>query len=146
MCPTGLCYKINYRTKISKIYYNIQMNKFFITAVIFFSFLGLIWHFYDVYNYPMLRKATIDVLNNFPKEFPDIKSVGFTSDNDEVAHIIYRIQNTIMPVFVEYGSEKGTFFCYSQDGYCGNLIQSNKAELLKFYSNELFLFRETELK
>lgn len=122
------------------------MNKFFILAVIIFSFINLIRHFFDVYNYPFIPKGTIDELKNFSKEFPDVKSVGFSSDSDEVAHILYRVQNTVMPVFVEYANEKGTFFCYSLNDYCAQLIESKKAEPLKIYSKELFLLKETELK
>lgn len=122
------------------------MNKFFILAVIIFSFISLIWHFFDIKNYPNIPKGTIDEIANFPKEFPNIKSVGFSSDNDEIAHILYRVQNTIIPVFVEYSKEKGIFFCYSTNNYCAELIQSKKAELLKVYTKELILLKESGIK
>ena len=119
-----------------------HMNKFFIISIISCAFLSLYGNFKDVSNYPFVYSGVIEQIGDFHKQYPQEKVVGYYSDNKNTAHIMYRIQNTIMPVFVADSADYDLIFCYSESDACQKVIKNGKAELVKAYFSNLLLIRK----
>ena len=120
------------------------MNKYFAYLIFVISFITVIFYIRDFLRFPNNPTGEMSLLKNFTTEFPDIKNPGFYTDEEDAANVLFRIQNTVMPVFVSNESNYNYVFCYSRNFACQEFLLNGNAILLRKYSQYLFLFQKPE--
>ena len=118
------------------------MNKYFCSFIVLISIFQILSCFKDFIIYSAIPSGEIDSLKSFTSEFPNIKQIGFYSDIEFPPEVMYRIQNTIIPVIVDDSINYNEIFCYSENFICQKNIMSGNAILLKQYGKNLFLLQK----
>ena len=119
------------------------MNKFFFISIILISIIYMInVSLTDVLKFRPYIESGYPFLQNFGEKYPQVKNVGFVSDYVYPYDIIFKIQNTIMPVFVWNSDKYEYIFCFSEQNFCNSYIINNI--LVEKYSDNLYLFKSVK--
>ena len=121
------------------------MNKLFITISVIISVISVVIATSELFNSEMGFAPEFLELKTFNRDYPNIKEIGFVSDNPTPEYFFYKLQNTIFPIFVFHNAALDYIVCFEENnsGFCNKYFVENNYKSAVKYSENLYLLKKT---
>ena len=119
------------------------MNKIFLIFSVIITLISVAAGIFILFNSEVGFSPKFPELKTFPQTYSDVKEIGFVTDNKTSEYYFYKVQNSVIPVFVINNAKLNHIICFEEknNNFCNEFSKKNKYQIINKYSNNLYLLK-----